>query len=85
MALSEREEYGMISILVDGQLQVRLDTVIERDGEEIHRAHRREVYEPDMTIQDLPPMLRRIAQLIWDPQTIAAYAARKAARRPPGQ
>jgi len=35
MALTERKEIGKMEILPDGIIQVRTDTVIERDGVEV--------------------------------------------------
>ena len=47
MALTERTEIGSINVLPMGQIQVRTDTIIERDGVEISRTYHRHVVEPD--------------------------------------
>ncbi len=47
MALTERIEIGSMNVLADGQVQVRTDTIIEKDGVEISRAFHRHVEEPD--------------------------------------
>jgi hypothetical protein len=46
MALTERKEIGSIEVLPLGQIQVRTDTVIDRDGVEISRTYHRHVLEP---------------------------------------
>jgi len=48
MALTERKEIGKMEILPDGIIQVRTDTVIERDGVEVSRAFHRHVVQPSM-------------------------------------
>ena len=78
--LNERVELGLLSVLPDGQVQVRTDTVIERDGVEMTRTYHRHVVEPDMDPADFPPRLRRLCQAMWTPDVVAAYTRVKAAR-----
>jgi len=54
MALAEREEIGRIEILPMGQIQIRTDTVIEKDGIEISRTYHRKTIHPhsDTTNED---------------------------------
>lgn len=70
--LNERKEFGMISLLADGQIQIRTDTVIERDGVEVSRIYFREVLDP-ATLTDPSKYDTRIQQMIsifWTPEVI---------------
>jgi len=81
MALVERLAY-QTTILEDGQLQVREDTIIERDGVEISRLYHRRVLAPlAPPTEDTHPdaRVRAVAALIWTPEVIAAYRRRMAA------
>ena len=49
MALTEKTEIGSIEVLPMGQVQVRTDTIIEKDGVEISRSYHRHVVEPDVS------------------------------------
>ena len=80
MALSERTDFGSINIDADGVIQVRMDRVILDGIEEIDRSYKRTVFTPDMDPATLPAKVRRIANVIWDAATIAAYIAKKAAQ-----
>lgn len=75
MALTERQEVGQRLILADGQIQVRLDTVIERDGVEIARVSESHVVAPGDPLGAEPEAVRRIAQVEHTPAVIAAYRA----------
>ena len=54
MALTKRTEIGNRTFLPDGQLQIRVDTVIEEDGKEIGRTYHRKVLAPgdDVAAED---------------------------------
>ena len=80
MALSERTDFGSINIDADGVIQVRMDRVILDGIEEIDRSYKRTIFTPDMDPATLPAKVRRIANVIWDAATIAAYIAKKAAQ-----
>jgi hypothetical protein len=73
--LTERKEFGMISLLADGQIQVREDTVIERDGVEVSRQYWRKVLDPATAIPENEPLMQepRISQMIavfWTPEVV---------------
>ena len=57
MALTERKEIGSMNVLPMGQIEVRTDTVIEKDGFEISRTYHRHVCEPN--IKRLPEGLKK--------------------------
>jgi hypothetical protein len=73
MALSERVEIGSRDILVNGIIQVRTDTVIERDGVEISRSYHRHILLPGDSIVDEDPSVQRIALAEHTQAKIAAY------------
>ncbi len=79
MALSERTEFGAINIDADGVIQVRMDRVILDGTEEVARKYKRSVFTPDMDPTALPGRLRKIANVVWDTATIAAYIAKQQA------
>lgn len=81
--LTERQEFGSIEILSDGQIQVREDTIIERDGVEVHRNYHRSVKEPDMDPLQLPAKIRLVADVIWDAETVRKYKDKKRERTTP--
>lgn len=72
MALTEQnEEY--ITILPDGTMQVLIKTIIERDGVEVAATNWRTTHSPDKDINLLSGDQKRIAQLLWTPEKVAAY------------
>lgn len=75
MALSEKTEFGSISINAEGVIEVRMDRVIMDGDEEIARKYKRTVITPDMDPATFPLRLRKIANAVWDAATIAAYKA----------
>jgi|TARA_R100001244_G_scaffold2854_1_gene4197 hypothetical protein len=79
MALTEREEIGTITVLADGQLEVRKDTVIERDGVEISRTYHRHVVEPGADLDAEDPRVKAVATgTIHTAKVIEDFTAKKA-------
>lgn len=81
MALTEHTEYQSITILADGQINVRRDRVIIDDttGEELGRRPHRFVLEPGQDTTPLPSRVRQICATVWTPAVVADFiAARKA-------
>ena len=77
--ITERATIGKIEVLEDGQLQLRKDTVIERDGEEVTRVYHRRVLAPGDDVSGEPPRVRAIAQVVWTQAVIDAYRLKRAA------
>ena len=73
MALTERKEMDQITVLVDGQIQVREATVIERDGVEISRAFHRHVVVPGADISGEDARVKKIAEVEHTSAVITAY------------
>ena len=72
MALTERTEEDRIEILIDGQIQVRTATVIERDGVEISRSFLRHVVDPLDDISGLSNKVKTIASVVHTEEVKAA-------------
>lgn len=80
MALTERTEIGMRTILPDGQIMVRTDTIIERDGVEISRTYHRDVIEPGQDVSGRDTLILRVANAEHTPAVVAKFRADRAAR-----
>ena len=78
--ITERTEFGKIEILADGQIQLREDTVIERDGVEISRLYHRRVLEPSETHTETNPRVRTAISAFWTPDVIEEFKRKKAQR-----
>ena len=81
MALTERVEIGSRDALPDGQIQIRTDTIIERDGVEISRTYHRHVVVPGADVSGEDAAVQRIATAEHTPAVIAAYVAAEEAAR----
>jgi hypothetical protein len=80
MALTERTEIGQMTILPDGQIQVRKDTVIERDGIEINRQYHRHVVDPLDDITNEDQRVKDVAGVVHTPAVKAARQASPASQ-----
>ena len=74
MALTERTEIGQMTVLPMGQIQVRTDTIIERDGNEISRAYHRHVVEPDADTSNEDQRVKDVANTVHTPAVKQAWA-----------
>jgi len=77
--LEKKVGIGLVTVLPDGQLQVREDTVILDNGQELHRTYHRSVLEPSETLPK-QAFLKEIARVIWTPARIKARRAEVARR-----
>lgn len=76
--ITERNVIGKIEILEDGQIQLREDIVIERDGVEIFRLYHRRVLEPGESLPvDVNPRLRSVTDVIWTLEVVDAFRTKK--------
>ena len=71
---TEREELKE-EILPDQTIQLRVATVVERDGIEVGRTYHRTVYTPGADVTEAPAEVQAIAGVLWTPEAIAAYEA----------
>ena len=75
MALTERTEISSREVLAAGQIQVRTDTVIERDGVEISRSFHRHVVSPGDNLSGEDESVQVVANAVHTDAVIAAYIA----------
>jgi len=75
MALTERTEISRREVLADGQIQVRTDTVIERDGVEISRSFHRHVVVPGQDVSGQDASVQIVANAVHTAEVIAAFKA----------
>ena len=80
MALTERIEIGSREVLPNGIIQVRTDTVIERDGVEVSRSFHRHVIVPGDDVSGEDVSVQTIANAVHTAEVIEAYRAAVAAR-----
>ena len=80
MALTERTVVSSREVLSDGQIQVRTDTVIERDGVEVSRSFHRHVVAPGDDVSGEDASVQTVANAVHTADVIAAYEAAVAAR-----
>ena len=73
MALTEKTEIGSIEVLPMGQIQVRTDTIIEKDGVELSRAYHRHVVEPDADITNEDQRVKNVANVVHTPAVKTAW------------
>ena len=62
-------------ILPDQTIQLRVATVVERDGEEVGRQYHRSVFTPGADLSEAPDEVKVIAGALWTPAVISAYEA----------
>ena len=77
MALTEKTEIGSIEVLPMGQIQVRTDTIIDKDGVELSRAYHRHVVEPDADITNEDQRVKDIATTVHTAEVKTAWEAFK--------
>ena len=81
MALTERKEIGSREIKADGQIQVREDTIIEKDGVELSRTFHRHVVVPGDDFDNEDPLVKRIALIEHTPDAVQKFLALQAAQQ----
>ena len=80
--ITEKTVYDAITILEDGQIQLRRARVIlDSDGTEISRQFHRQVLEPGQNVTMFPSRIQAVCQTLWTPQVIADYQAAKEQNR----
>ena len=75
MALTDAIHFDSITILEDGQLQVRRSRVILDNGVEVTRSYFRVVLVPGQDVTAYPPRVQALCGFVWTPAVIAAYQA----------
>mgnify|MGYP001569179470 CR=1 FL=1 len=80
--LTEQIVNSAITILEDGQLQIRRSRRIFDDGVQIAEQYHRHVVAPGDDVSGEDPRVRAVAALLHTPAVIAAYKAAQARNRP---
>lgn len=76
MALTKEIE-TQVTVLPDGQLQVRTATIVMEDGVELSRTYHRKVVDVGDDVTEEDDMVKEIAGSVHTPARIAARAAKK--------
>ena len=77
MAITERQVF-VPTILEDGQIQLRTDTIYEKAGVEIARTHFRQVLEPGQDVSTQSSRIKAICAAVWTPDVVKAFADARA-------
>jgi hypothetical protein len=75
MALTEKTVIGSREVLPDGQIQVRTDTIIEKDGVEISRTYHRHVVAPGADVSGEDASVQTVANAVHTAEVIATFKA----------
>lgn len=80
--ITSRVIIGALTILEDGQLNLREDTIYEENGAELFRKHHRRPLEPDQDVRgETDSRLLAVIGAMWTDQVKADYLAKKRARQ----
>ena len=76
MALTERTEADKIEVVAPySAVQVRIATIIERDGVEINRSFQRHVVQAGQDYSQEDPKVQAICAAVHTPEVVAAFKA----------
>ena len=75
MALTESKVIDQITVLEDGQIQVREATVLSRDGEELTRTFHRHVVPPGADLTKEDARVKKVGDVIHTAAVKQAFAA----------
>jgi hypothetical protein len=75
MALTETTKVDQIEVLENGIIQIRIATIIEKDGQELTRTFFRTTKAPGEDVSNEDAKVQAIANAIWTPEVISAYQA----------
>ena len=79
MAITKETEIGKIEVVGDYKaVQVRTDTVIKEDGEELSRKYHRHALAPDAVITDEHSEVQAVCNAVWTQDVKDAYETFKA-------
>jgi hypothetical protein len=79
--VTERTTYDQITILEDGQIQLRRVRILfDADGAELSRLPWRGVLVPGEAVDAYPARIQAVCATVWTPDVVAAFAEARAAR-----
>ena len=74
---TEEKFIGHRDILSDGQIQIREDTIVKKDGEYLTTSFHRYVIYPGQDYSMMDESIKRICQIEHTPEVIAAFKAKQ--------
>ena len=78
MAITKETQIGKIEVVGKHKfVQVRTDTVVMEDGEELSRKYHRHVLNPDAVITDEHNEVKAVCNAVWTQDVKDAYTAFK--------
>jgi hypothetical protein len=81
MALTKETQIGKIEVVGKHKfVQVRTDTVVIEDGEELSRKYHRHTLAPDAVITDEHSEVQAVCNAVWTQDVKDAYATFKASQ-----
>jgi|TARA_B110000444_G_scaffold212909_1_gene209497 hypothetical protein len=81
MALTKETQIGKIEVVGKYKcVQVRTDTVVIEDGEELSRKYHRHALNPDAVITDENAEVQAVCNAVWTDQVKADYETFKTAQ-----
>ena len=79
MAITKETQIGKIEVVGKYKsVQVRTDTVVMEDGEELSRKYHRHALSPDAVITDEHSEVQAVCNAVWTDEVKAAYETFKA-------
>ena len=79
MAITKETQIGKIEVVGKYKsVQVRTDTVVMEDGEELSRKYHRHALMPDAVITDENAEVQAVCNAVWTDEVKAAYETFKA-------
>jgi hypothetical protein len=73
MALTEKTIIDKIEVIETNSIQVRIATIIEKDGVEIAKTYHRHVVCPGDDITNEDAKVQAIANAVWTEEVVLAY------------
>jgi hypothetical protein len=81
MAITKETQIGKIEVVGKYKsVQVRTDTVVMEDGEELSRKYHRHALQPDAVITDEHTEVQAVCNAVWTDEVKAAYETFKTAQ-----
>jgi regulator of protease activity HflC (stomatin/prohibitin superfamily) len=75
---TEKVVIGKVEVLEDGQIQIREDTKVYKDGVEISKTYQRHVIEPGQELSKEDDRVEAVANAVWTTDVVTAFKAEKA-------
>lgn len=77
---TEKVVIGKVEVLEDGQIQIREDTKVYKDGVEISKTYKRHVLEPGQDLTKEDDKVEAVANAVWTKDVVDKFKAERAKR-----